>query len=206
MMDLSLLLSQCLMCIPRTFRVPTLQQPVSTSFWGLFSPCLLPHLWEGLLATAGVHTWSVMPEEVMEEVMPLPNSTKGFWRRCINTPAPLPPEQKNTPILQHFIAFPHGNNLLSSILTAGLKTEGWHVTACDQSVGSERQHLNWALAEEVGASAGGHQGCACECERTLSRWKQAGVSDRLLCSALCQVRGCWGFCSHEARGHLWSDS
>ena len=131
---------------------------------------------------------------------------QGLREEVYKYPAPLPPEQKNTPILHHFLAFPHGNNLLSSILTAGLKTEGWHVTACDQSVGSERQHLNWALAEEVGASAGGHQGCACECERTLSRWKEAGVSDCLLCSALCQVRGCWGFCSHEARGHLWSDS
>ena len=63
------------------------------------------------------------------------------------------------------------------------------MTACDQSVGPERQHLNCVLAEEVGASAGGHQGCACERQRTLSRWKEAGVSDHLLCSALCQVRG-----------------
>ena len=53
----------------------------------------------------------------------------------------------------------------------------------------QRQHLNGALAGGVGASPGGHQGCAGGRERTLSRWREARVSDRRLCSALCQVRG-----------------
>ena len=119
-------------------------------YLGVFSPCLLPRLWEGSPATARVHTRSVTPEEMMEEGMPGPDLTKDFRRRCINAPALLPPEQGNTPILHHFLAFPHGNNLSSPILTAGLKTERSRVTANGRSVGSEAT-LKWSAGRGRGS-------------------------------------------------------
>ena len=53
------------------------------------------------------------------------------------------------------------------------------MTANDRSVGSEAT-LNGALAGGVGASPGGHQRCAGGRERTLSRRREARVSDRRL--------------------------